>query len=120
MRGRRRNSSAPRISNQRSLTGFTLVKNTLDETQTKHCIAEEATRALGFRAADVQAPSVFSTVDSGVTALSLDDKILVRTLYDKRIAVAMSEEDAMVIVPTIISELVAKLRTDGEKALYQR
>jgi hypothetical protein len=98
---------------------FIIIKDTLSETETRHCIADEGARALGFRAPDFGPPSVFSGADAGVTELSQEDRILLRALYDKRITVAMSVPDTMALARTIIPELVGKVRAGGQETLYQ-
>jgi len=51
--------------------------------------------------------------------LPLNDKIMVRTLYDARLKPGMTRAEAMPIVRQIIPELVTAVKEHGEAALYQ-
>ena len=68
-----------------------------------------------------------STIDSVVTTngwkfgnLTLNDKIIIRTLYDSRIKPGMAKAEAMGLARVIIPELIAAVKKDGEVALYQK
>ena len=52
--------------------------------------------------------------------LSINDKILVRTLYDSRIKPEMKRRETEPIARKIIEELVAAVKVRGEEALYQK
>ena len=52
--------------------------------------------------------------------MSINDKILVRTLYDRRIKPGMTREQTTPLARIIIEELVAAVKERGEEALYQR
>jgi hypothetical protein len=52
--------------------------------------------------------------------LTLNDKIIIRTLYDPRIKPGMAKAEAMGLARVIIPELVAAVKKDGEAALYQK
>ncbi len=54
-----------------------------------------------------------------LSAFPLDAKILLRTLYDKRIELGMDRAAAMATAREIIPELTAAVARDGVEALYQ-
>ena len=93
----------------------------LSEAETRHCLVRLMTRALGlFADSDVVQPSVFSADGAKLDHLPINDKIILRTLYDPRIERGMKREDAMEIVREIIPELVKAVRARGVEALYRR
>ena len=65
-------------------------------------------------------PSIFDFSRTTRSNLPLNDKILVRALYDKRIKPGMAREDAMKVAAEIIPELVAAVKEKGVEALYQQ
>ena len=78
-------------------------------------------RAFGlFADSDVVQPSIFSPDGAKLDHLPVNDKILLRTLYDPRIERGMKREDAMEIAREIIPGLVKAVRERGVEALYQR
>ena len=75
------------------------------------CIVSLLTSSLGFTGdSDLIRPSIFNDKDAGRTELSMNDKILVRTLYDDRIKPGMARDEAMVVARKVITELHAKVR----------
>ena len=93
----------------------------LSEAETRHCFVRLMTRALGlFADSDAVQPSVFSPDGAKLDYLSVNDKIILRTLYDPRIERGMKREDAMKIAREIIPGLVKAVRERGVEALYQR
>ena len=93
----------------------------LSEAETRHCLVKMMARALGlFADSDVVQPSIFSPDGAKLDYLPINDKIVLRTLYDPRIERGMKREDAMEIVRGIIPELVKAVRERGVEALYQR
>lgn len=100
---------------------FVIITKELDEESIRHCLLAEITQAFGlFANSNNFQPSIFSDMVSNIEKLPINDRILVRTLYDKRIKPGMPRREAMKIVRKIIPELVAKVRDQGEEALYQR
>lgn len=86
----------------------------------RRCIIEELTQAFGPGSDNATyRPSMF---DSRYLPdrLTINDKILVRTLYDSRIKPAMTRKETEPIAREIIEELVAAVKERGEEALYQR
>lgn len=101
--------------------GFLIITKELDEESIRHCLLAEITQAFGLYAnSEIFQPSIFSDWVENIEKLPINDKILIRTLYDKRIKPGMPREEAMKIAREIIPDLVAKVRALGEEALYQR
>lgn len=72
---------------------------------TDSCILEEITQSLGLpNDSNIMRPSIFSDLDHE-TNLSRIDEILLRTLYDKRMPVGASANDAFIKARKIILEL---------------
>ncbi|MEE9291118.1 MAG: DUF2927 domain-containing protein, partial [Alphaproteobacteria bacterium] len=61
-------------------------------------------------------PSISSSLGTQ-TELSLNDKIILRALYDQRITPGMARAQAMEIAREVIAELVAAVKQKGEDAL---
>lgn len=75
------------------------------------CIVNLLTFSLGFTGnSDLIRPSIFNDKDAGSTKLSINDRILIRALYDDRIIAGMARDQAMVVARQIITELHAKVR----------
>ncbi len=93
----------------------------LSEAETRRCLVKMTARAFGlFADSDVVQPSLFSPDGAELDYLPINDKIILRTLYDPRIERGMKREDAMEIAREIIPELVKAVRERGVEALYQR
>ena len=87
----------------------------------RQCIVEEFTQGLGlYGDSDIIWISTMNdTQRYPFDRLPLNDKIMVRTLYDERLKPGMTREESMPIVRKIIPELVAAIKERGEEALYQ-
>jgi len=97
-----------------------IILDTLSDKRIKHCIIEEITQALGLDAdTDILQPSIMSDTIPLIDRQPMNDKIMVRTLYDKRLKSGMTRDEVMPIVRKIIPELVAAVQEHGEEALYQ-
>jgi hypothetical protein len=93
----------------------------LESSTAKRCFIEEITQSLGLYAdSELVVPSIFSNLQLGLDYLPLNDKILIRTLYDPRIKPGMSREATMEIARELIPKLVQDVRWRGVEALYQR
>ena len=91
------------------------------EAEKRHCLVKMMARAFGlFADSDVVQPSIFSPDGAELDYLPINDKIILRTLYDPRIEQGMKREEAMDIAREIIPELVKAVRERGVEALYQR
>lgn len=90
-----------------------------DDWRTRHCIIEEISQILGLtNDTNVLSPeqTIFND-DSKLTSLPLADQIMIRTLYDRRLAPGTSEEQAMPIARQVIEEMLERLR--NAKAIPQ-
>jgi len=97
-----------------------IILDTLSDERIKHCIIEELTQTLGLDAdTDILQPSIMSDTIPLIDRLPMNDKIMVRTLYDQRLKSGMNRDEVMPIVRKIIPELVAAVKERGEEALYQ-
>ena len=94
------------------------INTELDEDGITACILEEFSHILGVGDGAYYVPSVFADTRFP-EQLSINDKIMIRTLYDKRLKLGMTRDEAMPIVRKIIPELVAAVQERGEEALYQ-
>jgi len=84
------------------------------------CLLEELTQALGLpNDSNRLRPSVFNDWDR-LVELPLGDRILVRALYDSRLAPGTPRAEAMALVGPIIRDLVERVRRAGPGALDQR
>ena len=72
----------------------------------KSCLLEEMTQALGFpNDSDIVQPSIFNQWDH-LQHLTMNDQILVRTLYDKRLKAGMQKGIALQYARNILDELI--------------
>jgi hypothetical protein len=100
--------------------GIMVISGEKNNRQTKGCIAEEMTHALcllGHNA--TYSPTIYSNKEFP-EKLSINDKILLRTLYDERIKIGMTRKETTPIAKQIVEELVPAVKERGEEALYQR
>jgi hypothetical protein len=106
----------------RIVEAFAAIPTESKEDTLRHCIIEETTQALGlFADADVIQPSMFSERTPPILGqLTLNDKIILRTLYDPRITPNMQRDKALKVAQQVIAELIAAVGRDGLEALYQR
>ncbi len=94
------------------------IADDLAETDLRPCMLEEFIHGFGLGHVVGYRPSILAETGEP-QRLSINDMILVRTLYDKRLTAGMSFDQAMPIVKTVIAELVAEVKERGEAALYQ-
>lgn len=84
------------------------------------CVLEEIVQSLGLTGDTIkQYDSLFVQNRETRLYFPLNDKILLRTLYDPRLRDGMRREDAMVRVAIIIPELLANYEAEGLEGLYQ-
>lgn len=99
--------------------GLVLIVPSDDKKFEHSCIIEELTQVLGLSADRAHyLPAIFSN-EGLPQKLSVNDQIMVRTLYDPRLKAGMPREEALVIAKQVIEELVAAYNERGEEALYQ-
>lgn len=85
-----------------------VVNNALPAPAMDACVLEEMTQVLGLpNDSDRVKPSVFNN-RAQPTALNRTDRIVIRTLYDRRLAAGMSRREAMAEAAGIIAELNGK------------
>lgn len=86
-----------------------IVNNQLDERSMEACLLEEMTQTLGLpNDSDMIKPSIFNN-RSQPTRLNRTDKILLRALYDPRLAAGTPKKHALGIARKVIAEIDAKL-----------
>lgn len=85
--------------------GIIVVNVERDAEATNSCLLEELTQSLGLpNDSDMLRPSIFSDRDH-LTELSIQDQVLVRTLYDPRMTAGLPRAEALQVARTIISGL---------------
>lgn len=92
-----------------------------DDTRAENtCIIEELTQVLGLSADKaLYLPSIFS--EEGLPQkLSINDQIVIHTLYDPRLKAGQPREEALVVAKQVIEELLAAYERSGVEALFQR
>ena len=78
--------------------------------KTVHCISEEILQVMGLpNDTNIIEASIFNEKSERKT-ISLADKFLLRTLYDKRLKTNMTESQAMPIAKNILRELMVRVR----------
>ena len=86
----------------------------------RSCLIEELLHTLGPVADHATYPlSIFSEF-TYPDAIPLNDKILLRALYDPAIKPGMSHWETQELIPGIVHRLVVGVKARGEAALYQR
>lgn len=84
------------------------------------CVLEEIVQGLGLFGDTLgEFDSLFVQYGQPRLDFPLNDKILLRTLYDPRLRDGMPREQAMVRVRQIIPELLAAYEAEGVEGLYQ-
>ncbi len=83
-----------------------------------YCGQHEIMHVLGFRGHFWRTrPSVLSVGGHG-DDLSINDKLLMRTLYDERMGPRMNRDAALAAAKRIIAELFGGVKRDGERSLH--
>ena len=102
---------------------WVLIPTDLGEAQTSECVSHELLHLLGFRDhSNALFGSIMNASALPMAGPTINDLILLRTLYDPRLRAGMPREEAMQIVPGIIAELLSMLdgADDAVAALSQR
>ncbi len=98
--------------------GFVVIPTDASRNYVVSCALEEITQSLGLpNDSELIQPSIFSEKDLYLQTLSINDRILIRALYDDRITPGMPKDEALKVAREIIAELVARVREEGEAAL---
>ncbi|MDX1483777.1 MAG: DUF2927 domain-containing protein [Alphaproteobacteria bacterium] len=93
------------------------IADDLGEQGAKSCVLEELYQGLGPGKDSMALLPSISSSQGTQTALSINDKIILRALYDERITPGMPRARAMAIAREVIAELVAAVKARGEAAL---
>ena len=81
------------------------------------CIAAQFVNAFGFsNTSELIRPSIFSWWEYDLRSPSINDRIIIRTLYDQRMRVGMHREDALEVARLIITGLVAEAKASEVQA----
>lgn len=92
-------------SEARIVFGMIMMGTELSPLMRSSCLQEEVVQAMGLGNDHTEVrPSVFND-DEEFALLTRHDEYLLRTLYDRRLTVGMTAEEAMPVVRQIISEL---------------
>jgi len=92
----------------------------LEHLDYRYCILEEIIQSLGLLGDTIEYfESLFVEQGSWRQDFPLNDKILLRTLFDPRLRDGMDRAQAMARVERIIPELLAAYASDGIEGLYQ-
>lgn len=90
-----------------------IISSELGDHTVSFCIFKRLTQLLGFNNdSELIRPSVFSHWDWKLRDLSINDRIIIRTLYDKRMKVGMHREEALEVARRIITELVVEAKAN--------
>ena len=88
--------------------GMIVVNSEFPDTVIRHCLLEEMAQSLGLpNDSPYVSPSLFNDHEQRQD-LSQIDKVLVRTLYDKRMKAGMPREAALKMAHRVISRLMGK------------
>lgn len=101
--------------------GYMLLRIDLPKKLAQHCIVKTMLEALGLAGIGGRQQVSRDRIDGQpLYPLSLEVKLILRTLYDPRIRHDMARADAMAQARTIIGGLLRAIDQQGEGALYQR
>ncbi|UTW51485.1 DUF2927 domain-containing protein [bacterium SCSIO 12827] len=100
--------------------GYMLLRTDLPKNLAQHCIVKTMLEALGLSGIGGRQQVSRDRIDGHpLYPLSLEVKLILRTLYDPRIKHDMARADAMAQARTIIGGLLRAIDRQGESALYQ-
>jgi hypothetical protein len=97
--------------------GLIVVGNSLTELEAKSCLLEELYQGIGPGKNSRRLRYTVSHGHDNLTELSLNDKLILRALYDDRIYPGMPRAEAMAVARNVINELHAAVRARGPAAL---
>ena len=90
----------------RIVKGVVVVNVERTDAAIDHCLLEELTQTMGLpNDSDLLRPSLFSDRDRLVEYAPVD-RLLIRTLYDHRMAAGLPREKALLVARTILTELM--------------
>ena len=110
--------SGPRKKQKGRIHSSIIVVNAeRDITGINHCLLEELTQSIGFpNDSNNLRPSIFSDKDQ-LFEFSPVDKILIRTLYDKRMKMGVPRNTGLVMARQIMSDVLFKV---GKPATFRK
>ena len=92
-------------------SGAVVISSELTDDRIAGCLPEKITKLLGLtNHSEFVRPSIFSKADDHLAELTINDRILVRALYDDRLRPGMPRDEAMTILRDVIAELVVEAR----------
>ncbi|MFM2130789.1 MAG: hypothetical protein RL477_2335 [Pseudomonadota bacterium] len=97
--------------------GLIVVGKSLPERDARSCLLEELYQSLGPGKDSPRLRYSISYSRDNLTELSLNDKLILRALYDDRLAPGMPRAEAMRVARRVIAELHAAVRARGPDAL---
>ena len=107
-------------SDNKIVYGSIDVMRKLSYSRRRFCMMNGLTQLMGFLGYTSLLPSsVFDLPESDLQGFRINDQILIRTLFDKRLKPGMKRDEAMVIAREIIPQLVKAVKKEGVKALHQ-
>ena len=92
----------------------------LQQSNMKGCVRHELFHVFGFPGHTESEISSVMSANTGRSVFSINDLIMLRTLYDSRINSSMSRRNVMLVAPKIIAELLEALEgvDDPMEALF--
>jgi hypothetical protein len=97
--------------------GIIIIDKGLPQGASQSCLLHELYQMIGpIKNSSALRYSISHGYDR-LTRLSLNDKLILRALYDDRLKPGMPREEAMRVARTVITELVAAVKRDGHDAL---
>ena len=92
----------------RIVKGLIAINSELERLKIEHCLLEEMAQSMGLRNdSPLVSPSIFNDSEKHMS-LTLIDKVLLRTLYDKRMISGMPRRPALVTAKKIVRSLMKK------------
>ena len=96
--------------NRSIITGAIIYVSIDNDFRTRHCIVEEITQTLGLTNDVKTSLDTIFNDESIRTSLSLADRILIRTLYDRQLKLGMKAAEAAPVAEKVIGEMLDRLR----------
>jgi hypothetical protein len=92
----------------RIVKGLIAINSDLPRLKIEHCLLEEMAKSMGLpNDSALVSPSIFNDREKHMS-LTLIDKVLLRTLYDKRLKLGMPRRLALPIAKRIVEGLIKR------------